>query len=114
MINGKKTFLVHWKDNTTTREPAENISEYAKSQYFVNLRKNKNKRVEDSELRWDKMHVDNIGEFMCDSLTGSCRKQYYYWKCHVEENGVDVHQFLSQSLLLLGNSKIQNLSAQPI
>ena len=44
MINGKETFLVHWKDNTKTRELAENISECAKSQYFVNLRKNKNRR----------------------------------------------------------------------
>jgi len=43
IINGKETFLVHWKDNKKTREPAENISEYAKTQYFVNLRKNKNR-----------------------------------------------------------------------
>jgi len=51
------------------------------------------------------MHVNEVGEFMCNSLTGRYRKQYYYWKCHVEENGVDVHQFSSQSLLLLGNFK---------
>jgi len=44
MINGKETFLVHWKDNKKTHEPADNISEYAKTQYFVNLRKNRNKR----------------------------------------------------------------------
>jgi len=31
MINGKETFLVHWKDNKKTREQAENISVYAKT-----------------------------------------------------------------------------------
>ena len=50
---------------------------------------------------------------MCDSLTDRCREQQYYWKCRVD-NGVDVHQVSSQSLLLLGNLKIRNLIAQPI
>jgi len=42
-VNGTETFLVWWKDGTKTREPASNITDYAKELYFISLR-NKNRR----------------------------------------------------------------------
>lgn len=43
-IRGKDTFLVHWSDGSTSREPAENITEYAKAQYFIALERRKKHR----------------------------------------------------------------------
>jgi len=34
----QKLFLVWWKDGTKSREPASNITDYAKEMYFFNLR----------------------------------------------------------------------------
>ena len=36
-VNGTETFLVWWKDGTKTREPASNITDYAKEMYFISL-----------------------------------------------------------------------------
>ena len=35
MIAGKPHFLVHWKDGTKTYEPDENVSDYAKAEYYA-------------------------------------------------------------------------------
>jgi hypothetical protein len=40
---GKEMFQVHWADGSKSWEPSENVSEYAKSQYFV-AQKRKQKR----------------------------------------------------------------------
>ena len=44
VTNGKETYLVHWADGTTSREPADNITDYAKSQYFVAQDERRRKR----------------------------------------------------------------------
>jgi len=45
-ISGKDTFLVHWKDGSKSREPAENITDFAKTQYHLvqNQRKRRVRR----------------------------------------------------------------------
>ena len=43
-VGGKDTFLVHWTDGTTSREPAENITNYAKAQYYVAQGQRKRRR----------------------------------------------------------------------
>jgi len=35
MIGGKAHFLVHWKDGDRSYEPEENVSDYAKAQYYA-------------------------------------------------------------------------------
>jgi len=35
MISGKPHFLVHWKQGDRSYEPEENISDYAKAQYYA-------------------------------------------------------------------------------
>ena len=35
MIAGKPHFRVHWKDETKTYEPDENVSDYAKAEYYA-------------------------------------------------------------------------------
>jgi len=44
VTNGKETYLVHWSDGTTSREPADNITDHAKSQYFVAQDERRRKR----------------------------------------------------------------------
>jgi len=34
-IKGKDTWLVYWMDGTNTREPTENITDYAKTMYYL-------------------------------------------------------------------------------
>jgi len=41
---GKVSYLVHWSDGSRSREPEENISEFAKTQYFVALRQKRRRR----------------------------------------------------------------------
>jgi len=43
-VNSKVTFLVHWMDGSKSREPEENISDFAKSQYYVNLKQKQKRR----------------------------------------------------------------------
>jgi len=43
-IRGKDTFLVHWSDGSTSREPAEIITAYAKAQYFIAQERRKKRR----------------------------------------------------------------------
>ena len=44
-IGGKKTYMVHWKGGSKSREPEENVSEFAKIQYEVALKqRQKNRR----------------------------------------------------------------------
>jgi len=40
----KVIFLVHWKDCSKSRKPEENISDFAKSQYFVALKQRRKQR----------------------------------------------------------------------
>jgi len=35
MISGKRHFFVHWKQGDRSYEPEENISDYAKAQYYA-------------------------------------------------------------------------------
>jgi len=35
MIGGKAHFLVHWKNGDRSYEPEENVSDYAKAQYYA-------------------------------------------------------------------------------
>ena len=40
----KVIFLVHWKDCSKSHKPEENISDFAKSQYFVALKQRRKQR----------------------------------------------------------------------
>jgi len=45
-ICGKDTFIVHWADGSRSREPSENITDYAKAQYYLiqNQRRRRRRR----------------------------------------------------------------------
>jgi len=43
-IKGKDTWLVHWMDGSTSREPTENITDYAKAMYYLAQGQQKRRR----------------------------------------------------------------------
>jgi len=43
-IKGKDTWLIHWMDGSTSREPTENIKDYAKTMYYLAQGQRKRRR----------------------------------------------------------------------